>query len=549
MSASLSASALVRLLGPWNTGAGPAYRQLSDVVRLLILDGRVPLDTALPSERALSSAAGVSRTTVTAAYSGLREQGFLSSGQGSRARTRIPGPGPLVPAPYSLPLPPGAPSADSLAAGPAGHSGPGVRNGRGRNVGAGSNGGVGTNGRAGIAGGAGARQQVAVHPGMTAPGLTAPEGLIDLAYSALPASGEVVHRAFAAALTELPALLPGFGYDALGLLPLRQAIADRYTYAGVPTDAEQVMVTSGAQHALTIVIRTLADRQDKVLVEHPSYPNALDAIRAARCRPVPVAFADQGWDLPALEGVLAQQRPKIAYLVPDFHNPTGMMMPDPQRRRLVRAAAAAGTVLIADETLRELNLDGAQSTPLAAFGSGVVSIGSLSKSHWGGLRTGWIRASEAMIQRFAAARTTLDLGGPVMEQLAAAHLVRDLDEPMPVLLETLRGNRAALLSLLAEHLPGWVPMDPAGGLSVWCRLPAPISTGLTVIAPEHGIRLAAGPRFGIGGAFERNLRIPFTLPPDKLETAVLALRAAQDRLEAAPQLRRSLTQAPAVAIA
>ncbi|RAX16185.1 PLP-dependent aminotransferase family protein [Pseudarthrobacter sp. AG30] len=489
----LTPQALSRLLGPWNSGTGPAYRELADVVRLLILDGRIALDTALPSERSLGSVLGVSRTTVTAAYATLRDQGFLSTGQGSRGKTRIPELTPFGPALFG----PQPQSASPLAA----------------------------------------------------PGLTAPEGLIDLAYSALPASGEVVHRAFAAALTELPALLPGFGYDALGLLPLRQAVADRYTAAGVPTQPGQVMVTSGAQHALTIIIRTLADRQDRILVEHPSYPHALDAIRSARCRPVPVAFAESGWDLPALESALVQQRPKLAYLVPDFHNPTGMIMPDEQRRLLARAAAASGTVLVADETLRDLNLDGIATTPLAGFGSGIVSIGSLSKSHWGGLRTGWIRASEPMIQRFAAARTTLDLGGPVMEQLAAAHLVRALEEPLPALLHTLRGNRSTLLGLLAEHLPTWQTTPPAGGLSVWCRLPAPISTALTVLAPEFGIRLAAGPRFGIGGAFERNLRLPFTLAPDKLEAAVLGLRAAQDRLDAAPQLRRSLIHAPAVAIA
>ena len=90
MPAALTALALSRLLGPWNTRTGPAYRELADVIRLLILDGRIPLDTALPSERALCAALDISRTTVTAAYSSLREQGFLSSGQGSRGRTRIP---------------------------------------------------------------------------------------------------------------------------------------------------------------------------------------------------------------------------------------------------------------------------------------------------------------------------------------------------------------------------------------------------------------------------------------------------------------------------
>lgn len=502
MSASLNPSALARLLGKWHAGAAPAYRELADVVRLLVLDGRVALDTALPSERALAETLGVSRTTVTAAYAHLREQGFLSSGQGSRGRTRVPHPGP-----------PGTQApGTSLVTGPVASAGP---------------------------------------------GLAVPAGLIDLAYASLPASGEVVHRAFAAALTELPAVLPGFGYDAIGLLPVREAVAARYTAAGVPTAADQILVTSGAQHALNIIIRTLAGRQDRVLVEHPSYPNALDAIRAAGCRPVPVAFAQDGpgagspasWDMAALETALTQQRPKMAYVVPDFHNPTGQLMPDFQRRQLVRAAAAAGTVVVVDETLRDLNLDAVETTHMAALSASVVTIGSLSKSHWAGLRTGWIRASEPMIQRFAAARTALDLGGPMMEQLAAAHLVRALDEPLPARLAALRDNRAALLALLAGYLPEWQTQRPAGGLSVWCRLPAPISTALTVIAPDFGIRLAAGPRFGVGGAFERYLRLPFTLPPEQLETAVVALRSAQDKLDAAPQLRRTLKTAPAVAIA
>ena len=490
MSGTLSPAALARLLGQWHSGAAPAYRQLSDVVRLLILDGRIPLDTALPSERTLSATLCLSRTTVTAAYASLREQGFLSSGQGSRGRTCLPRSG----------------KAEALRTG-------------------------------GLAG---------------APGLAVPDGVIDLAYASLPASGEVVHRAFAAALTELPALLPGFGYDALGVPALREAIAARYSDVGVATSPAQILVTSGAQHALNIVLRALIGRQDRVLVEHPTYPHALDAMRARGCRIVPVALPPapgNGWDLDAVESALAQQRPKLAYVVPDFHNPTGRLMTNPERRRLVRAAAAAGTVLVADETLRELNLDGREAAPLASFSPAVVSIGSLSKSHWAGLRTGWIRASESLVQRFAAARTTMDLGGPVVEQLAAAHLVRSLEEPLHARHAALRESRDVLLDLLREHLPLWQPERPDGGLAVWCRLPSPSSTALAVAAPDFGIRLAAGPRFGVGGVFENHLRVPFTLPPDKLETAVLALRSAQDRLDSSPQPRRRPQESPAVAIA
>lgn len=478
MSGSVNPTALSRLLGNWNTGASPTYRELADVVRLLVLDGRIPLDVALPSERALAETLGLSRTTITAAYSKLREQGFLSGGQGSRGRTGIPH-----------------------------RSGP-----------------------------------VTVRTG--GPGLAVPDGILDLAYASLPATGEVVHRAFADALTDVPALLPGFGYDAMGVPVLREAIADRYSAAGVPTTPDQILVTSGAQHALNIVLRTLAGGQRKVLVDHPSYPNALDAIRAAGSRlvpvPLPPAGATSPWDIDAMAAAMRQQRPAMAYLVPDFHNPTGRLMPDLQRRRLVREAAGAGTVLVVDETLRALDLDGGGQPPFAALSSVAVSIGSLSKSHWAGLRTGWIRADEALIARFAATRTTMDLGGPVVEQLAAARLVRCFDEPLAERLATLRERRRILLDLLADQLPGWQCERPQGGLTVWCRLPTPSSTALTVMAPDFGIRLAAGSRFGAGGTFEHYLRVPYTLPPDQLETAVTALRRAQDSLDASPQLRSSL---------
>ncbi len=483
MTGSLNPTALARLLGSWQSGALPAYRELADVVRLLVMDGRIPLDVALPSERSLAQTLGLSRTTVTAAYASLREQGFLTAGQGSRGRTCIPH--------RSSPI--------------------------------------------------------------TMPGLAAPEGLLDLAYASLPAAGEVVHRAFADALTELPALLPGFGYDAVGVSALRQAIADKYTDEGVPTTARQILVTSGAQHALNVVLKTIAGKQDKVLVEHPSYPNALDAIRAAGCRPLPVALPAAGttpaWDIDSMVAVMNQQRPAMAYLVPDFHNPTGRIMSGLQRRRLARAADSTGTVLVVDETLRGLNLDGVEVPPMAAFSPAVVSIGSLSKSHWAGLRTGWIRADEELINHLVITRTTMDLGGPMVEQLAAARLVSAYSEPLDSRLAELRHNRDALMELLAEHLPDWEVERPQGGLTVWCRLPSPGSTALTVLAPDFGVRLAAGPRFGVGGAFEHYMRVPYTLPPAQLEVAVRALRAAQDKLDASPQLRRSLKAGRQAAVA
>ena len=273
----------------------------------------------------------------------------------------------------------------------------------------------------------------------------------------------------------------------------------------MPTTARQILVTSGARRALNIVLRTLAGRTDKVLVEHPSYPNALDAIRAAGCRLVPVAMpaarpdirsgahsgGRPGWDLDAIETALRQQRPAMAYVVPDFHNPTGRLMPDSQRRRLVRAAAEAGTVLVVEQTLRELNLDGVASTPLAAFSPAVVSIGSLSKSHWAGLGTGWIRAEEPLIRALRRRPHHYGPRRPGSGTAGGGPSGQRTRRTAPGAPAFLRDNRDALLDLIAGRLPGWQSERPDGGLSLWCRLPAPISTALAVVAPDFGIRLAA----------------------------------------------------------
>ncbi|MDP5226598.1 MULTISPECIES: PLP-dependent aminotransferase family protein [Arthrobacter] len=495
MTQATSGTAFSRLLGQWRLGAAPAYRELADVVRLLILDGRLPLDTPLPSERTLALTLGVSRTTVTGAYNELRQDGFLSAGQGTRARSCIPS-------------------------------------------------------RAGVPDPLAPRQDYA-------PGLRVPEDVVDFAYAALPANGEAVHRAYTAALSELPALLPGFGYDSYGLPELREAIAARFTAEGLPTTMDQVMVTAGAQQAMVLALATFAQPGRKVVLEHPSYPHAFDAVTARGCTPVPLAFPRAGgWDPEAFEATLARHRPAMAYLIPDFQNPTGLLMPEGQRRRMARAAAAAGTVLIADETLRALDFDAAAPAHLGSFSPSVITIGSLSKTHWGGLRIGWARSSADNIRRMTQTRTSLDLGGPVAEQLAGRYIVQHDLAGLPERLVELKEQRDALASMLRQHLPEWHFHTPGGGLSLWCTLPrgsegtsALSSSALTILAAQRGVRVAAGPRFGVGGAFDGHLRLPFTQPVDRLERGILALKDAQAQLLATPGLRSRLPAPPAVAIA
>ena len=354
-----------------------------------------------------------------------------------------------------------------------------------------------------------------------APGALDPTGGTDLRVAALPAPALIADLAQAAA-AELTGWLDHHGYDPFGLPPLRAAIAARFTARGLATAPDQILVTSGALQALDLAVRALLPRGRNVLVEIPSYPVALDALSGwgARLRAVPVAV--DGWDLAALEGTACAHGPALAYLIPDFQNPTGALIDEPARRRAGRALARAGTYVVVDETFAELSLDrDTMPPPLAAFaGPRTVTIGSLSKSVWGGLRLGWVRAEPLLIRRLADARATLDMASPVLEQLLAARVLEVLPELLADRRAMVRRRRAALAAALARHLPDWRYALPAGGLSIWAELPAPVSTSLTILAADRGVALAPGPRFGAAGLLERYLRLPYSLPSEQLTRAI-----------------------------
>ena len=152
-----------------------------------------------------------------------------------------------------------------------------------------------------------------------------------------------------------PGYLGGSGFEPVGLPVLRAAIAERYRLRGLPTEPEQIMVTIGAQHAIALLARTLLGRGDSALVESPSYPHAYEALRSTGARLVPVSVTtDSGWDVAGLEQGLRRTCPALAYLMPDFHNPTGSTMAPELRQRMLALAAGQGTVVVADETMAEL---------------------------------------------------------------------------------------------------------------------------------------------------------------------------------------------------
>lgn len=435
----------------------PAYAGLADALRELIGDGRIGYGTRLPSERDLTEALGVSRTTVTRAYARLRETAYAEARRGSGTFTRLPG---------------GRTRALDRALWPS-------------DVG---------------------------------------NGVIDLVCAAATAPPGIA-ALYAEAAAELPAHLGGHGYFPAGMPALQTAIAATYDARGLPTDPDQVIVTPGALAATAVIGTALAGPRDRVLMESPTYPNAVQALRSGGGRLATITLDPLGWDLDAIGAALARHRPRLVHVMPDFHNPTGLVMSEPDRAAYARLLARHDAVAVVDEAHHLLHLDDDPAVvgrrPFASYSKDAICVGSASKSVWGGLRLGWIRAPHALVDRLTRARVGLDLGAPVLEQLVLTRLLTtSLDDIVEIQRARLREQRDALAGALAARLPDWELRVPAGGMALWCRLPATGATALSTEAERHGVLLAPGPSFAPEGGLDRYLRIPYAIAAPQLVEAV-----------------------------
>jgi len=239
-----------------------------------------------------------------------------------------------------------------------------------------------------------------------------------------------------------------------------------------------------------------------------------------------------GWDLDAVGRVLRQTKPQLAYLIPDFQNPTGNLMANSQREELATLLRRAGTVAIVDESHQPLALDGrSMPRPFASFAPETVTLGSTSKSFWGGLRVGWVRCPDGVLDRLMEARVALDLGSPVLEQLVAARLLGRREELWAEHRARLRGQRDALAGILREALPDWRFRLPRGGLTLWCELPVPDrarggAVALVTEGERRGVVVSPGPVFAVDGGLDSFVRIPYSRPADELHLAVERLAEA-----------------------
>ncbi|MGW0033921.1 aminotransferase-like domain-containing protein [Streptomyces sp. NPDC003314] len=298
---------------------------------------------------------------------------------------------------------------------------------------------------------------------------------------------------------------------------LRTAVAGRLTARGLPTDADDLLVTTGSQQALTLLTTALVDPGAVVLVEDPCYLAALQTFGFAGARVVPVPTDDEGVVPAALEEIAAREKPTLLYLVPTFQNPTGRTLPAGRRTAVADAAARHGFWIVEDDPYGELRYEGERVPWIAAAPEAAdrtVLLGSFSKVMAPGLRLGYLRAPAGLRRSCVVAKQAADLHTSTIDQAAAARYLRDsdLDAHVAVIRAAYRERRDAMLDGLPAALPGGSRWNrPEGGMFVWVTLPEGYdATALLKTAVGHEVAYVPGAPFFCGAPDPGALRLSFT---------------------------------------
>ncbi|MFI6685888.1 PLP-dependent aminotransferase family protein [Streptomyces sp. NPDC050485] len=312
---------------------------------------------------------------------------------------------------------------------------------------------------------------------------------------------------------------------------LREAVAARLSARQLPSRADDLLVTTGSQQALALLATVLLEPGDTVLVEDPTYLAALQCFAYAGARVVPVPTDDQGIDVGALARIVAEERPRLLYLVPTFQNPTGHTLPLERRRAVARIAAEQGLWIAEDDPYGELRFRGEQVPWIASLDDAAdrtVLLGSLSKILSPGMRLGWLRAPAALRGACTLAKQALDLHTSTVDQAAAAHYLRehDLDARLALTSSAYRERCDVMLGALAHALPpGSTWSRPDGGMFIWVRLPARYDAiALLPTAVAHDVAYVPGAPFFAGRGDPATLRMSFAgHGPEQIEQGVRRL--------------------------
>lgn len=474
-------------------GEWPLYRQITETMRREIADGTLPAGARLPSSRQLARDLCVSRITVATAYAELEAEGLVEARSGSGTYVLPPlddGGAEIVALPPLPHLPawqrelqqPSHPARDALLGQVL--RGPLVED------------------SAGFAWGAGDPRLLP---------------LCDFRR----ALNDVIDRDGALVLG------PEGG---AGYLPLREWFARYLLRYGLHTSADDILITGGTQQTISLVAGALIRPGDRVVVEAPTWPGALEAFEAAGAHIVGIPWDEEGLDLRRLAEEMEQGLPRLIYTVPTFQNPTGRVMSARRRHALCALAARCGVPILEDDHVREVRFGQPLPPPLAAFDQhgAVIHAGSLTKSLIPSLRIGYVIARGPLRQALLTRKRTMDLfGSSLMQRALVAFLESGAVERHWKRVSRIYARRhTVMLRALETHFPaGCQWSGVSGGLVLWVRAPEHVSVAaLHAAAMARGVSFARGEAFFPEPADQPYLRLNFAaLDEDEIESGIATL--------------------------
>jgi 2-aminoadipate transaminase len=315
-----------------------------------------------------------------------------------------------------------------------------------------------------------------------------------------------------------------------GFAPLREWVAHHLAQQGMRVQPTQVLITTGSQQGLDLVGKVMVDAGAPVAVETPTYLGALQAFNPYE--PIYASLAgDAHGPLPEAIAALPHDAPgtRFAYLLPNFQNPSGRVMPEARRAALVAAAQRAGVPLIEDNPYGDLWFDHAPPASLASrWPEGVLYLGSFSKVLTPGFRLGYLVAPPELYPKLLQAKQAADLHTPGFNQRVVYEVIKNgfLDQHVPKIRAQYQAQAQAMAQALRQHLPaGCEWQEPEGGMFFWLRLPEGFDAmALLPKAVAAGIAYVPGAAFYAQAADPRTLRLSFvTLAPAQITEAVAIL--------------------------
>jgi len=324
-----------------------------------------------------------------------------------------------------------------------------------------------------------------------------------------------------------------------GYLPLRKLVANRVAKLGIDVAAGEVLITGGCQQALDLAVQALLKPGDVLLTSNPTYAGMLDIAQARGVTVLGIPVDADGMQTETLEDRIIRHRPRLLYLAPTYHNPTGSVMPLYRRRHLLDLAERYRLPVLEDGVYSELSYIGAAPPPLKALDEHglVLYASSFSKVLLPGMRIGYLLAGGGLYQRLARVKRAADICTPALNQ-RAIHLVLEsgqLDEHVSQVRTACQQRREVMLDALEQHFPEAQWVSPAGGMYLWLELPidGPTATELYLHAVRAGVAFAMGPLFYTDGQGGYHLRLNMSAyPPDKIREGIGRLGDAWRELAA-----------------